>query len=127
MGREVRFVPDDWKHPKNNGLYSPLSALEMPQFADGEATHMQLYEINSKGTPISPVMATPETLAQWLVDNNVTAYHNKPVSYAGWLVVCKGLTKVHRYETGESKAEQQDAFSKIDQGDILRNKKLERD
>lgn len=114
MGREVRRVPKDWEHSKDNrGNDEPLDnkfaersrewmegqkqwtkelresfvnypkiewlPIEdedkkstyaeyagerprkehyMPEWAEKEKTHYQMYEICSEGTPISPVMAT---------------------------------------------------------------------
>ena len=63
----------------------------MPEWTDGEATHYQMYETTSEGTPISPVMETPEMLASWLVENNVSAAGGQEASYEGWLKVCRGV------------------------------------
>ena len=143
MGREVRMVPPDWKHPKNERGYIPLfpSGFEerladyvlgkqkwdegfrknwgsgeewvpkdadhtysydewdggipieeeyMPTFPEGTATHLMMYEDTTEGTPISPAFATPEELAQWLVDNEASANGDQTASYEGWLRVCKG-------------------------------------
>lgn len=119
MGREVRRVPMDWKHPQQWGqdrlTFKPLlgrsyaSELEeflkdpvayenpkpdpsdyMPQCPNGAATGYQMYEDCSEGTPISPVMATPEELARWLVDNKASSFGSTTASYEGWLRVAKG-------------------------------------
>jgi hypothetical protein len=147
MGREVRKVPKNWQHPKNDngqligllgdsfkealkdwdeqykkwkqGLcqsykdypnityvpisdenkqmsfseyYScrPIKSEYMPEWKEEEKTHFQMYEICSEGTPISPVMETPEELARWLVDNNASAFGSSGASYEGWLRVCNG-------------------------------------
>ena len=124
MGREVRMVPKDWKHPKENGRFVPLfygsdyadraeswlkslaekglqETIEydgrapdkndyMPVWTKDEATYYMMYENTSEGTPISPAFATPEELAQWLADNNASAFGNSGASYEGWLRVCKG-------------------------------------
>lgn len=143
MGREIRNVPKNWVHPKDeNGDYIPLyggSFTEilkewkkenamwkkgmckdyiddysdrhnwvpieeeernmsfseyhgskpkkedyMPEWNKEEKTHLQMYEKVTHGTPLSPVMATPEVLAHWLVDNEGTD------TYEGWLHICKG-------------------------------------
>ena len=44
-----------------------------PDWPDSERTHWQMYEQTSEGTPISPVMESPEALARWLVDNNLAS------------------------------------------------------
>ena len=49
-----------------------------------------MYEDTSEGTPISPVMETPEKLARWLVDNNASAFAGQTATYEHWLAVCKG-------------------------------------
>lgn len=62
----------------------------MPDWSDEERTHYQMYETTSEGTPISPVFATPEELATWLVDNNANAFAHQTASYEAWFRVCKG-------------------------------------
>jgi hypothetical protein len=69
---------------------APDPSYYMPQFLDEERTHYQMYESTSEGTPISPVMETPEELARWLADNNASAFAGQTASYEGWLRVCKG-------------------------------------
>lgn len=50
-----------------------------------------MYETTSEGTPISPAFATPEELAQWLVDNNASAFADQTASYEAWLrIACGG-------------------------------------
>jgi len=139
MGREVRRVPKDWEHPKDeNGNYIPQSDWSysqmmqeweeglglwlkgehpdqldvrwstdditweewhgnrpdpgryMPDWPDEERTHYQMYEDTSEGTPISPVMESPESLARWLADNNVSAFADMTASYEAWLRIAKG-------------------------------------
>ena len=59
MGREVRKVPASWQHPASpEGWPVPLDADDMPQWTETEATHFQMYENVTEGTPISPVMDT---------------------------------------------------------------------
>jgi len=141
MGREVRRVPPDWQHPKDErGHYIPLlgggfsdrlaewdeeaaqwakgyrrdyvsggwavrdgeegeagytyaeyagerprAENYMPDWPSEQRTHWQMYEDTSEGTPISPVMDTPEALARWLADNNASAFGSATASYEGWL------------------------------------------
>jgi len=121
MGREVRRVPKDWKHPKDkNGNYIPLlydynedlkSWMEykeeyekegkgfseekpnpkdyMPNWPEEERTHLQMYETTSEGTPISPVMETPEELARWLADNKASVFADMTASYDDWFAMIK--------------------------------------
>jgi len=62
----------------------------MPDWPENERTHLQMYETTSEGTPISPVMKTPEELAKWLYDNGASAFGGQTASYEGWLRVCNG-------------------------------------
>lgn len=113
MGREVRRVPADWQHPQNDeGDYIPMHphfpyneeeiaeglaegwlkgvppnyGLDiMPQWEDSERTHWQMYEDTTEGTPISPVMESPEELARWLADNGASAFASMTATYDQWL------------------------------------------
>lgn len=141
MGRELRRVPADWEHPKNdsghliplhdgynkqlrewhngwrkwqegmrsdfNGGWQPLSDREtgmtyvqwagkkpnqndyMPDWPESERTHFQMYEICTKGTPISPVMDSHENLARWLADTGASACGNMTATYEQWLATIK--------------------------------------
>lgn len=143
MGREVRRVPPNWKHPSrlnygSRGIeqrYIPLypwpylvaredwlTQLDkwrsgthkyqvewgcsgdawdhigmpprreehMPDWPRQVCTHYQMYENTSEGTPISPVMETPEELARWLADNGVSSFVDMTATYEQWLPICKG-------------------------------------
>ena len=57
----------------------------MPNWPESERTHWQMYECTSEGTPISPVMDSPEELARWLADNNVPSFARHGASYEQWL------------------------------------------
>jgi len=61
----------------------------MPEWPENEKTHIQMYEDTSEGTPISPVMDAPEALAQWLVDNNASAFGSDTATYDQWLSTIK--------------------------------------
>lgn len=144
MGREVRRVPVDWKHPADaDGQYVPLRAGDvavlqtlwdrdaaqwakglrehftvpgtwvpidaefrgtpfedwdgtrplaedyMPQWPVEQCTHYQMYETTSEGTPISPVFATAEELAQWLADTGASAVAEHTATYEQWLATIK--------------------------------------
>lgn len=62
----------------------------MPEWPEEEKTHYQMYETTSEGTPISPVMESPEALAKWLFEHKASAFGSSTASYEGWLRVCKG-------------------------------------
>jgi hypothetical protein len=117
MSREIRRVPATWEHPKNErGHHTPLLAsfgynaeeiaeglrdgwLEntpphygcpvMPEWPEEEKTHIQMYETTSEGTPISPVMDTPENLARWLADNGASSFGSCTATYEQWLDTCR--------------------------------------
>lgn len=143
MGREVRMVPPDWRHPLmsetpysdgsprfqpmykqsyasalkewedekaawERGEFPPYADEEdqklsfeewhgsapdpnyyMPDFPDGSCTHYQMYETCSEGTPISPVMDSPESLALWLSDNKASAFGYDTATYSQWLATIK--------------------------------------
>lgn len=74
----------EWDGPQ------PTADRYMPEWPDEERTHYQMYEDTTEGTPISPVMETPEALALWLVENKASAFASQTASYEGWLRVCKG-------------------------------------
>jgi hypothetical protein len=62
----------------------------MPEWPEEECTHYQMYEVCTEGTPISPVMASPEELARWLADNDASAFGSMTATYEQWLCVCLG-------------------------------------
>ena len=103
-GRQARRVPADWVHPPGNKpghKYLPLydgrrlrgegyhagdpPEAFTPDWPDSERTHWQMYEQTSEGTPISPVMESPEALARWLVDNNASACGPLTATYEQWM------------------------------------------
>jgi hypothetical protein len=133
MGREIRRVPADWRHPMEvrNGRegYRPLfdqdyqsAALEWianfdawrsgthencakhakdypfywewnggppdkesyrdRAWTEEEATHFQIYETVSEGTPVSPVFATKEEMIEYLVQHG--DFWDKQRGNGGW-------------------------------------------
>lgn len=67
----------------------PTSETYMPDWKDEERTHFQMYEDTTEGTPISPVMETPEELAQWLADNEASAFGHMAATYEQWLAAIR--------------------------------------
>ena len=61
----------------------------MPDWPEDQRTHWQMYEDTSEGTPISPVMETPEELAHWLEDNQASAFGSMTATYDQWLSTIK--------------------------------------
>lgn len=68
----------------------PDSEDYMPDWKPEEKTCLQMYETCSEGTPISPVMKTPEELAKWLADNGASSFGSMTATYEQWLPICKG-------------------------------------
>lgn len=68
----------------------PAESDYMPDWPESERTHLQMYENTSEGTPISPVMETPEALARWLADTGASAFGSMTAPYDHWLSVCNG-------------------------------------
>ena len=68
----------------------PTPGSYMPDWTESERTHLQMYEDTSEGTPISPVMETPEALARWLADNGASSFGHGTATYEQWLRVCRG-------------------------------------
>ena len=117
MGRQIRRVPADWMHPKNDkGHIIPMhdhfpyneEEIEegladgwldneppnygcdvMPQWSDEERTHFQLYENTTEGTPLTPVFATPEEVARYAADNHVSTFGSMTATYEEWLPLCR--------------------------------------
>ena len=113
LNREIRKVPANWQHPQDErGNPIPLfktfnytkEEIEeglrdgwltntppnygcdvMPEWAEEEKTHIQFYETVTEGTPLSPVMDTPENLARWLSENDTAS------TYEEWLSTCLAL------------------------------------
>jgi len=54
----------------------------------GEA--YQLWCTTTEGHPMSPAFDTPEELAQWLFDNEVSSFGSSTESYETWLKFIKG-------------------------------------
>lgn len=70
----------------------PVRHFCRPKWSDADRTHFQMYENVSEGTPISPVMESPEALARWLTDNGANAGVGTTTTYEQWLDVCRGRT-----------------------------------
>lgn len=60
-GESPTFV--DWHGER------PTAEEHTPELPAELLTHWQYYESTTEGTPLSPVFATPEELAAWLVQN----------------------------------------------------------
>lgn len=61
-----------------------------PKWTDAERTHFQMYETCSEGTPISPVLDSPEAVARWCADNGASMFGGQTASYEDWLYIARG-------------------------------------
>lgn len=89
-----KFVPKQERHEgityeKWAGA-KPEAADYMPDWSETERTHYQMYETCSEGTPISPVMETPEALADWLFANCASFFGDTTASRSHWFGVITG-------------------------------------
>jgi len=82
-----RELDEDWQQCTFEEYWGPGPRREdyMPDWPASERTHWQMYEATSEGTPISPVMDSPEILARWLADNNTSAFGYSTATYDAWL------------------------------------------
>lgn len=100
-------VPGEWV---SNATYSadyltyedwngarPVPEEYMPDWPDEQRTHWQFYENTSEGTPLSPVFATAEELADWLATNYETRRYEAAKDREEWLAC------VRQWSTGEER------------------------
>lgn len=108
MGTVVRRVPANWAHPRDeSGAYvhmrdgrdyhwdrsdaacfgDPTPAPEQyaPDWPDEQRTHLQMYEDTTAGTPVSPVLPSPESLAAHLAVSGATSWGTQRDDYETWL------------------------------------------
>lgn len=85
-------VEDEYKHLSFGEWDGPRPRPEeyMPDWSQVERTHYQMYEITTEGTPLSPVMASPQELARWLSENNASIFGGMTTDYNTWLQICLG-------------------------------------
>lgn len=88
-----QWIPKEGDEPENYVDWvgaRPISDDYMPAWPDHVRTHLMMYEDTSEGTPLSPAFSTPEELARWCADNNVSAFGEMVASYDAWLHVAYG-------------------------------------
>ena len=71
----------------------PDKEYYMPEISAERRTHYQMYETTSEGTPISPVMKTPEKLARWLAASGASTFASMTATYEQWLNVILSRTE----------------------------------
>lgn len=68
----------------------PKREYYRPEWTEETRTHFQMYENTTEGTPISPVMDSPEAVARWCAENHVSYFGDIEATYEDWLKVCEG-------------------------------------
>jgi hypothetical protein len=63
----------------------PDESYYRPEWPEGSATHYQIYETVSEGTPVSPVFASLEELANWLVSQGTSRAAADAFAHSGWV------------------------------------------
>jgi hypothetical protein len=78
-----------------------------PQMVDlmkGVRNHLQMYETTTEGTPMSPVFAKAEELAQWLADHEVSVFGDILATKEQWLRIIEDpATSIPVYEKSASR------------------------
>lgn len=82
----------EWEREREHVTERPDPLDYMPDFSDRDPASLGwcMYETCSEGTPISPVLGSPEELARWLADNGASAFGDSTATYEQWLNVCRG-------------------------------------
>jgi hypothetical protein len=60
-------------------------AYRTRQWTAEEATHYQIYETVTEGTPVSPVFATPGELVEWCVKQGYSRHAAEKFAEMGWV------------------------------------------
>lgn len=105
MGREVRMVPENYEHPKDeNGYYIPLiyskeelekleTECDIPYMFEKIEPSFNMYcmyETCSEGTPLTPIFKTKEELARYCADNKISYFGRMTANYEQWMGVING-------------------------------------
>lgn len=78
---EMTYTYAKWDNPR------PEPHDYMPDWPEAERTHYQMYETTTEGTPLSPVLESPEALAHWLADNNASAFGRLTATFEQWRAI----------------------------------------
>lgn len=84
--KDMPYAEADGERP---GSSPEDAAYYRPDWPEETRTHLQMYENTTEGTPISPVMETPEELARWLTDNEASAFGRMKATYEQWLTTIR--------------------------------------
>ena len=69
------------------GQLADMDAWERSEPPAGDG--WQMWESVSEGSPISPVLASPEELARWLADNGASTFADETTDYEHWLAMIR--------------------------------------
>jgi len=62
----------------------PSLSYNRPFWPERKATHFQMYETVTEGTPVSPVFATRGEIADWLVEQGHSRHASDEFAEEGW-------------------------------------------
>lgn len=60
-----------------------------------------MYETCSEGTPISPIFAGPEELAEWLASNDASTFADHTASRDDWMRIILGADVFFAWSQGK--------------------------
>ena len=105
MAREARKVTAGWQHPRDaEGIFIPMFEAQMWDLMKGVRNHLQMYETTTEGTPMSPVFAQAEELAQWLADHEISVFGDNLATKEQWLKIIEDpTTSIPVYEKPASR------------------------
>lgn len=83
--KEFKDDPAMFDNEDGKGPQKPRAEDYMPEWAESEKTHFQMYENVTEGTPLSPPMESPEKLARYLADTGASAFGSQTATYEEWL------------------------------------------
>lgn len=86
--KERAFKPREETESETYEEYAgarPLPEEYMPEFSKDQCTHLMMYETTSEGTPLSPPMPDPESLARCLAFYKASAFGDDTATYEQWL------------------------------------------
>lgn len=78
--RDAGSATEWWEYSGN----PPERECYRPAWTEAEATHFQIYETVSEGTPVSPVFATRDELAAWLIQQGTSEAAAKKFAQEGF-------------------------------------------
>lgn len=78
--RDAESTTEWWEYGDN----PPDREYYRPAWTEAEATHFQIYETVSEGTPVSPVFASRDEIAAWLIQQGTSEAAAKKFAETGF-------------------------------------------